>query len=78
MANNDCIRSWIPFAKILLNIFESLFINKTDVKFSFLLSQCCLGVRVIVVSVSEIGSFPVVYILWTSLRSIGIRFTFKV
>jgi hypothetical protein len=43
--------SWILLARILLNIFASIFIREIDLKFFiFVGSVCGLGIRVIVTS----------------------------
>jgi hypothetical protein len=51
MLNDGLMCSLIQFARILLIIFASIFINEIDLKFSVLVGSLCdLGVRVIVVS----------------------------
>ena len=65
--------SWIRYARILLSIFESMFISDIGLKFSFLVGSLCgIGTRVIVASKSELGNIPSDSILWNSLASIGV------
>jgi hypothetical protein len=51
MVNDGFDVSWIPFARILLSIFASIFISEVGLKFSFLVASLCgLGIRIIVAS----------------------------
>jgi hypothetical protein len=59
--------------RFLLSIFASIFIREIGLKFSFFVGSLCgLGIRVIV------ASYKPVYILWNSLRRVGIRSSLKV
>ena len=71
--------SWIQLARILLNIFASIFIREIGQKFSiFVESFCGLGIRVIVASQKELGRVPSTSIFWNSLCRTGIRSSLKV
>ena len=60
--------------RILLCIHESMFIGDISLTFSFFVeSSCVLGIRATVTSWNEFGSVPSVFILWNSLRNIGIN-----
>jgi hypothetical protein len=61
-----------------MSIFESVFIREIGLKFSFVESLCCLGIRVTVVSQNEFVNVHSASILCTSLRNIGISFSLKV
>jgi len=70
---------WIPFARILLSIFASIFLREIGLKFSFFVgSLCALGIRVIVASQKEFGSVLSVSILWNSLDSIVMMLSMEV
>ena len=77
---DDCFDVFLdPFGRILLSIFESIFIREIVLKFSFFVGSLCgLGIRVIVASQNELGRVPSVSILWNSLRRVGIRSSLKV
>jgi hypothetical protein len=71
--------SWIQFPRILLSIFALIFIREIALKFSFcVVSLCVLCIRVIVASWNELGRVPSGFILWNSLKNIGIRPSLKV
>jgi hypothetical protein len=67
--------SWIWFERILLNIFASIFIRESGLKFSFFVGSLCgLGIKVIVTSWKELGRVPSVSILWNTLRRLVLSF----
>jgi hypothetical protein len=54
-------------------------IREIGVKFSFFVGSLCgLGTSVTVASKNELGSVPSVSILWSSLKSTGIRSSLKI
>jgi hypothetical protein len=62
-----------------LNIFASIFIWEFGLKFSFfVVSLCGLGISIAVAPLNELCSVPSLYILWNSLKSIGIRCSLNV
>jgi hypothetical protein len=72
MLDNLLMCSWIRFMRILLNIFASIFIGESGLKFSFFVGSLYgLGVRLIVHSYNEFGNVTSVSILCNSLRKIG-------
>ena len=65
--------------KILLSSFASIFVRKIGLEFYFFVGSLCgLGIRITVASWNELGSVPYFSILWSGLKSIGIRSSLKV
>ena len=65
-------------ARILLSIFTSIFIREIDLKFSFFVGSLCgLGISITVAPQNE-GSVLSLWILWNSLKSVGIRSSLNV
>ena len=63
---------------ILLSIFASVFISETGLKFSFFVGSLCgLGISITVAPQNE-GSVLSLWILWNSLKSVGIRSSLNV
>ena len=63
---------FILFASILLKIFSSMFIMYIGLKFSFLVvSLPSFGVRMMLVSSTELGRTPSFCIVWNSFRRNG-------
>ena len=51
MMDDSLICSWIQFAKVLFNIFASIFIREIGLKFSFFVGSLCgFGISIIVAS----------------------------
>ena len=69
----DCLDVFLDsrFSRILLNIFESMFMRKIGLKFSFFVgSLCSLGEIIIVALKNKLGSVSSVCILWNIFESI--------
>ena len=62
-----------------MRIFSSISVREIGLKFSFFDGSLCgLGIRVFVASYNELGRVPSDSILWTSMRTVGIRSSLKV
>ena len=63
---------WIWFVSILLKIYASVFIMDNGLQFSFLVvSLPGFGIRMMLVSLNDLGRIPSFWIVWNSFRRSG-------